>query len=386
MNLIFPFKNIALNGLLDFVEKEMVKDYFKHKDGDLFYDYYENRIKIYKEQIPDYENEILQITETSSQETIDKYFDELINNVLYAKDLIEEDNIKRLVKEWNDEELKAFEKKIVEQEEKYFQSENRKLKHLEEYEESQTLFPILGLGRRLALDKRKKVNYNFYCVEEKPDLIDESRLDDYIKFIRELYHDFLDVAKKYGVPWQEGKIKSKLSTVHLKPIIFFEGETDLDYVKKAASLLGEGDLLDKVELRQRGSSSNLTKLWTVLKENNWETVPQTKMFIYDCDTNRENARYGHLYSRTIPKQENLIAKGTENLFTDTFIKKAIEAKREFVDFKEINGTERGKSYRIVENTINKDEKRNFCNWACEHGQADDFKNFKIVFDLIREVV
>jgi len=364
----------------------MVKDYFKHVDKELSYDYFENRVKIYKEQIPDYENEILQITETSNQETIDKYFEELIDNVVYAKDLIKEDNIRRLVKEWNEEELKVFEKKIDEQAEKYFQSEKRKLKHLEEYEEEQILFPLLGYSKRIPQDKRKRINYNFYCVEETPDLIDESRLDDYLKFIRDLYNDFLDVAKKYGVPWQDGKVKSKASTIHLKPIIFFEGELDIEYVQKAAVLLNEEELLTKVELRQRGSCSNLDKLWTVMTENNWETVPQKKILVYDCDTNRENKDFGHIYRRTIPKQDNLIARGIENLFPDSFVQKAIDYKKEFVDFKETIGTERGKSYRFVENTINKHEKRNFCNWACENGQADDFKNFKIVFDLIKELV
>lgn len=386
MNLIFPFKNIAFNGLLDFVEKEMVKDYFKHVNGEPFYDYVESRVKLYKEQIPDYENEILQIIETSSQETIDEYFSELVHNVVDAKDLVEETNIRRLVKEWNDEELKSFEKKVIEQEEKYFQSENRKLKHLEEYEETQILFPLLGYQKKIAPDRRKRINYNFYCIEEKPDLIDESQLNQYLEFLKDLYRDFVDVAKKYGIPWEEGKVKSKLTAVHLKPIVFFEGETDLDYVKKAAVLLGEEDLLTKVELRQRGSSSNLNKLWTVLTENNWETVPQKKMLIYDCDTRKENKDFGHIYSRTIPKLENLIARGIENLFPDEFIEKAIEAKIEFVDFKETNGTERGVPYRIAENTINKDEKRNFCTWACENGRAEDFKNFKIVFDMIREVI
>ena len=88
MDLIFSFKRIALNSLLDFVEKDKVKDYFQHINKEALFDYFEKYIEIYKEQIPDYENEILQIVETSSQETIDAYFQQLINNVAYAKDLI----------------------------------------------------------------------------------------------------------------------------------------------------------------------------------------------------------------------------------------------------------------------------------------------------------
>jgi hypothetical protein len=385
MDLIFPFKNIAFNSLLDFVEKGKVKDYYLYINKLDLNSLFERYVEIYKDRIPDYENEILQIIETSSQDTIETYFRELISNVLYAKDLIEAENIKRLVKEWNDEELKVFEKKVSDKEEKFFQSENRKLKHLETYEKTLTLYPFFEYSRN-NLDE-KAINYNFFCIEDEPDLIDEGQLDKYLEFIRGLYNDFLVIAQRYSVQWHEGKVKSKVSTIHLKPIIFFEGELDLEYVQKAAILLNEEELLTNVELRQRGCCNNLDKLWVLMTENNWETVPQKKILVYDCDTNRENKDFGgHIYMRTIPKQDNLIGRGIENLFPDTFVKKAIEYKKEFVDFKETTGTERGKSYRCVENIINKHEKRSFCSWACENGQTADFKNFKIVFEFIKEVV
>jgi hypothetical protein len=33
-------------------------------------------------------------------------------------------------------------------------------------------------------------------------------------------------------------------------------------------------------------------------------------------------------------------------------------------------------------TVNKDEKGNLCEWLCEHGTAEDFAGFHVVFDLI----
>lgn len=35
--------------------------------------------------------------------------------------------------------------------------------------------------------------------------------------------------------------------------------------------------------------------------------------------------------------------------------------------------------------VNRDEKRNLCDWLCAHGSADDFKEFQRVFDLIKSI-
>ena len=144
--------------------------------------------------------------------------------------------------------------------------------------------------------------------------------------------------------------------------------------------------MNKIEIRQRGGYRNLDKLWEILTKDNWETIPQTKILLYDCDTNKGDEEFGHIFRRTIPSQENIIKKGIENLFPETTIKKALEHKKEFVDYKIIKGTTRGVKYIEEINVINKDEKRNFANWVCENGTAEDFRNFEVVFSIIKDII
>lgn len=270
----------------------------------------------------------------------------------------------------------------------YFEKEERKkYNHLEKYEtfESSGLFLFFGKSES---NKVTKTNYNFYCVDETPDLIPVDYIDEYYELVSGLAKEFMGIAAKYGQPWSKGEIKSKAEgNVQLNPIIFFEGEHDITFIKKADEVLEKEELINGLELRQRGSCSNLDKLWVILVTDNWETNPQIKILIYDCDTNRESEDFGHIFRRTIPSiPDNLIKRGIENLFSNDLIQRAIAHKKEFVDFKETKGTKRGVEYTEQMNVINKDEKKNFCDWVCENGNKEDFTNFKIVFEMIEEIL
>lgn len=234
----------------------------------------------------------------------------------------------------------------------------------------------------------KKINYNYYCINEKPDLFPLEYVDEYFELVKGLASEFMSVAAKYGQLWTKGEIISKVeSNIFLKPIVFFEGEHDISFVKRAASLLGKDELLNQIEIRQRGSCSNLDKLWNTLTQDNWETIPQIKILIYDCDTNRTDGDFGHIYRRTIPAiTGNIIKRGIENLFPDETVNEALTHKREFVDFSKTQGTKRGVKYIEEQNVINKHEKKNFCNWVCENGTPESFQNFQIVFTMIEDIL
>lgn len=137
MELIFPFKNISTNNLIDLIEdRENIDDFILTEKDE--YPYSENfflaRIDHFKDSLPDFENEILQIINTTNQETIDAYFSELKDNTSYILDIITVEEIRAHVKEWNNESLKAFEEKVKQEEEDFFNHEDRKKAHLEEYE------------------------------------------------------------------------------------------------------------------------------------------------------------------------------------------------------------------------------------------------------------
>jgi hypothetical protein len=384
--LTFPFRNWAFNGLLKFFGMGMIEDY---SNSNLEIDEWaaENfEVKFYQDRIPSFENELLQIVDTTTQETIDHYFSTLAEDIHYVKDLFTKENLIQKIEEWNNNELEKFNELVNKKTEDYSKEPDRNRKHLETYEQESFLFPALGViqSRR----KTQRTNYNYYCIEDKLKYVNPEIVDKYLNFLDEQTNLFIVTAKKYGVPWEQGNIKSKAGTaIILKPILFCEGDIDVTLINKAAELLEKTVLLSKIELRYRGSCGHLDKLWSILTDNNWETVPQKKILLYDCDTNKQDEDFGHIHRRTISKiNENIIQRGIENLFPEHTIKRALEYKKEFVDFKTITGTERGVAYEKAETIINKHEKRNFCNWLLENGKKEDFQHFKTIFDILETLV
>ena len=387
MELTFPFKNLAINNLIEVFGIDVIQS-FANNQEDLAKWASENfTVSFYRDRIPSFENEVLQIIETTNQETIDEYFRILSSDLNHLKDLFAKEKVVEKIEEWNREKLKKFNDGLSVKEKEFLASSDRKMNHLQQYEGYE--FEPVGLGLLLGLGNRTtkkviKTNYNFYCIEDKIEFIDTSIAEPFFEFLQDEFTLLVNAAKKYGIPWQEGKIKAREIKYILKPILFCEGEIDIDLITKAGNLLGRQDLVNEFELRQRGSCNNLDKLWIQLTQDNWETVPQKKLLLYDCDTNRPDEDFGHISRRIIPKQKNIIQRGIENLFPDAFIEKAIAAKKEFVDVKKISGITRGLPYETNESIINKDEKRNFCNWAIENGRKEDFSQFSLIFDMLEQ--
>lgn len=213
-------------------------------------------------------------------------------------------------------------------------------------------------------------------------------INKFYEFLIGLGGEFLEVAHKYTIPHSRGEIKSKVEkTIFNKPAVFVEGEHDITYIRKAASLLGKDVLIEAVEIRQRGGYRNLDKLWELYKDSNWETVPQKKILLYDCDTQKKDEDLGYVYKRIIPTlPDGYVNKGIENLIPKAIIEKAIGHKRAFVDFKKITGVERGVDFSTSLTEVNKDEKKNFCQWICDNGTAEDFKHFEVIFKIIESII
>ncbi|MEL6467543.1 MAG: hypothetical protein AAFQ58_21470 [Pseudomonadota bacterium] len=108
------------------------------------------------------------------------------------------------------------------------------------------------------------------------------------------------------------------------------------------------------------------------------------MLLYDCDVNPKNNEIGKAFQRTIPKLESLVEKGIENLFTAETLQRARDHKAAFIDHTPATTlTVRGNAVERPENwSVNKDEKRNLCDWLCENGSSADFARFASVFDIL----
>jgi len=83
-----------------------------------------------------------------------------------------------------------------------------------------------------------------------------------------------------------------------------------------------------------------------------------------------------------------ISIGIENLFPTESILMIEQENPQFIDITPPSSKRvRGENIFTDETKyVNKDEKGNMCNWFCTHGTENDFKNFKIIFQIIDQIV
>jgi hypothetical protein len=392
MERIFPFKNLTVNTLWDFMKNDFIDHYFwefKTNNSETYKEFVEGDIRRFRDSLADFENEILQIVNTTNQETIDFYFGQLKGNVERIKQ-IDKSELLGYLTSYNDKIYDLFLEKVEREAEKYFKEEERtKYKNLEEYETDYFGGGLL-LAHRDFRDRKKikVVNHNFYCIEEIPELVDFKYFDDYYNLVNSLSAEFLSIADKFISLYDQGKVKADVEKFFNKAVIYVEGDHDIKLIFKAAKFLGYEKLLDKVEIRQRNGFRNLDKIWEFYKNNSLEIIAQKKILLYDCDTAKQDENFGnYLFKRTIPTfNGHLISKGIENLFSNYTVQKAIKEKKEFIDFNSKKGVVRGKEYYEEANEVNKDEKANFCDWICKSGTKEDFKNFEIIFKIIDDIL
>lgn len=183
-------------------------------------------------------------------------------------------------------------------------------------------------------------------------------------------------------------VKSKVEE-STKNIVFVEGDYDIRYLKKAASVLGKENILDGIQIFDGNGFGGLKNIWKNYNSKLSKVVPQKILLLFDFDTKKSNFDKGKVYKRIIPAIPNSpIAKGIESLFSETTLKNAIQYKQAFIDITpEITKTVRGEQVIEPEKwEVNLDEKGNLCDYLCEQGDLNDFKEFSSVFLLIEETL
>ncbi|WP_321803894.1 AAA family ATPase [Burkholderia sp. BCC1988] len=174
-----------------------------------------------------------------------------------------------------------------------------------------------------------------------------------------------------------------------RPIVYVEGDYDIRYLERAAALLNKQEILDRVELADADGYGNLDKIWRSWNNQISSAIPGKIILIYDCDTNKQNSNNNRVFRRVVPTiRENPIQVGVENLFPRETIEKLEAANPRFIDVCP-ESTSRIRGEEVVtpqSKSVNRDEKRNVCDWLCEHGELEDFVNFGTVFSIIEEIV
>lgn len=170
-----------------------------------------------------------------------------------------------------------------------------------------------------------------------------------------------------------------------RPIVFVEGDYDIQYITRAAELLGKLHVLHDIQLRDGSGFGNLDKIWRSYEVQLAELLPSKILLLYDCDTNKAASEKGKLIKRTIPSiEDSVIAIGIENLIPTELIARLENSHPQFIDSTD-STTTRIRGHAVVspaKKSINRDEKRNLCCWLCSNGTAEDFRHFSLIFDTI----
>jgi len=172
-----------------------------------------------------------------------------------------------------------------------------------------------------------------------------------------------------------------------KPLVLTEGKTDVTYIKTALELLGYAKLLEQLEIDEVGKTckegakgGGHTNLDTARKflENNQDRFPRRVLFLYDCDTRKDDEGGSALLSRCIPpnNQNTKVSKGIENLLPSLLFEEKFYSKQS----KE--GGDGG------ETTTRKLKKQEFCEWICDtRRERDDFLQFdELLVPILQEFI
>ena len=218
-----------------------------------------------------------------------------------------------------------------------------------------------------------------------PDGLDILELPEGKKIDSERFSEFGKAFEYYqNTERFEGEIKQLIAGI-TKPVVMTEGKLDAFYIQTALKLLGEGELLDSLEIRpvgnkgkkgdENGGKNGLNRVLNFHKKDS-SLMNQPILLLYDWETSKPAEQIEKLWVRSIPHnpKNTKAKKGIENLlpidlFEERFYK---------TDVKEGDYGERS--------TITKFQKKEFCQWICGQQNADHFANFSVIVDILKEFV
>ncbi|WP_114835650.1 AAA family ATPase [Agrobacterium tumefaciens] len=226
---------------------------------------------------------------------------------------------------------------------------------------------ILGLEKRLGAEG--------FSLIELPDgkQIGVERFSEF-----EAAYSHFRASTRFENDMQKAVVESQV------PVLMTEGTIDIDYIRRAAEILGRQSSIQKFRLIDGNGFGGLDKVWKLFDLNLAKLSNQKVVLVYDCDITKPSLSKPGVVRITIPQQPNKISKGIENLFADDVIANAMEANPAFIDVTPaLQRSVRGTVVTEEEKwEVNVDEKRNLANWIIQNGTLEDFSGFNILFDLI----
>ncbi|NCB20646.1 MAG: ATP-binding protein [Clostridia bacterium] len=181
----------------------------------------------------------------------------------------------------------------------------------------------------------------------------------------------------------EDGIKQKVVSNN-KPVVYVEGPTDVQYIKKAYELY-EKSFEDfnieivgvKTDLGTKNSNNNALSSAEKFLSANLNLLKQKVILLNDPEESIKEKKYKDLlYVNKMPYfTNNILKRGIENLFEEGLINKAKGINTESFEYHVVG--ENKTNYKIVNG-----HKQKICDWICLNGKKEDFKNFQEIFNII----
>lgn len=167
-----------------------------------------------------------------------------------------------------------------------------------------------------------------------------------------------------------------------KPIVYVEGETDAPYLKRAASLLGPADLLERCDIEWIGAKDEggqgfhtgkdaLKHTLSVLRANP-SLVSRHILLLHDNDSNAGDQDYEGFSVRKLPNnpENTKVLSGIENFLSEICIEERFYQTKE---------TKKANGDTVTTRTL---RKADLCEAMCSGGTAEQFSAFKEALSII----
>lgn len=206
----FPRRNWAINTLIEFRQGAVIYDfckYFEEQKDDWEKEHLEFKINHLFKLFEGLKEELNQTIHTSNKITVTTYFEELKQIInTWSLDNVDSDKIFNEIRSWNKKKYSDFLEKTEKKSTEYFNKPERtKYAHLEEYEN--TFYSPLSF----QLQTTKVINKNFFCIEDKPKIINAQYIDKYLKILTKVTDKFNSSISKELKLYNEGKIISDIN-------------------------------------------------------------------------------------------------------------------------------------------------------------------------------
>ncbi|HXB40471.1 MAG TPA: carboxypeptidase-like regulatory domain-containing protein [Bacteroidia bacterium] len=205
----FPCRNLIINSLQGFTEKQFAFDFaYSIQPGfKPFADsnFITRKIEYYDSLFRLFEDEIYQTTFSGNITLINSLFLDIKERRKYLFPIRE--SMLKDIERWNNEAYLDYEKKVIEKTRAYFSNDKfADLKHLEEYQD----FMPESIFDPQKFKEVTRTYYDFYCVEdvfEEP--FNESAFQPYMDFLNEQATKMADFIDKYIKRYDKGEFVKK---------------------------------------------------------------------------------------------------------------------------------------------------------------------------------